>query len=273
LLGIALSMGAARAESPLERGTYLVRGIVACGNCHTPKGPDGVALGDQEFAGGLVFDEPAFKAVASNITPDPETGIGKWTDQQIIDAIRNGKRPDGSKIGPPMPIGFYRNMSDTDVSAVVAYVRSVKPIAQKQAKSQFNMALPASYGPKVTRVADVPAANRVAYGRYLSDIAHCMECHTPMAKGRLDISKLGAGGRELPVFPAGVVTSANLTPANPTGMAHWSNEQVETAIIDGIRPDGRVLVRTMAFDWYQHTSRKDLDALVAYLRTLKPATP
>ena len=273
IVAIAFSMCAARAETPLERGTYLVRGIVACGNCHTPKGPDGVALEDQELAGGTIFQAPAFEAVAANITPDPETGIGKWTDQQIIDAIRNGKRPDGSTIGPPMPIGFYRNMSDTDVRAIVAYLRSVKPISHRLAKSKFDMKLPDAYGPSVTHVADVPPTNRIAYGQYVANIAHCMECHTPIAQGRLDTSKLGAGGRELPVFPAGVIISPNLTPANPTGIAHWSNAQVETAIIDGVRPDGRALVRTMAFDWYRHTRRQDLDALVAYLRTLKPATP
>jgi mono/diheme cytochrome c family protein len=273
VFAIALSLCTAHAETPLERGAYLVRGLVGCGNCHTPKGPDGRALEDQEFAGGLVFKSPQFEAVAPNITPDPETGIGKWTDAQLIEAIRNGKRPDGSTIGPPMPVAFYRNMSDTDVRAVVAYLRSVKPIAHKLARSRYDMKLPDGYGASVTHVADVPASNRIAYGEYLANIAHCMECHTPMAQGRLDMSKLGAGGRELPLFPEGVIISANLTPANRDGMAHWSNAQVETAITEGVRPDGRVLVRLMAFDWYRHARRSDLDALVAYLRTLKPATP
>ena len=128
-VSLAFSLCAAHAETPLERGTYLMRGIVGCGNCHTPKGPDGHALQDQELAGGVVFKTPGFDAVASNITPDPATGIGNWTDDQIVDAIRNGKRPDGTTIGPPMPIEFYRDMSDTDVRALVAYLRTVKPIA------------------------------------------------------------------------------------------------------------------------------------------------
>jgi mono/diheme cytochrome c family protein len=273
IVSIALSICSAHAESPLERGTYLVRGIVGCGNCHTPKGPDGRALQDQELAGGVVFKEPVFEATASNITPDPDAGIGKWTDEQIVDAIRNGKRPDGTTIGPPMPVEFYRSMSDTDARAVVAYLRSVKPIANKLPKSTYNMPLPDSYGPRITHVADVASGNKVIYGRYLVNISHCMACHTPMDKGQFEFNKLGAGGRELPVFPAGMVVSSNLTPANPDGMAHWTDSQVETAITDGVRPDGRKLVRTMAFDWYRNTRKVDLDAIVAYLRTLKPATP
>jgi mono/diheme cytochrome c family protein len=122
-------------------------------------------------------------------------------------------------------------------------------------------------------VAGVPLADRIAYGRYIANIAHCMECHTPRTRGQLETGKLGAGGRELPVFPAGVVISSNLTPANREGIVHWSNAQVETAITDGVRPDRRKLVRTMAFDWYRNTRKADLDTLVAYLRTLKPATP
>ena len=272
-VAIASSMCAAHAETPLERGTYLVRGLVGCGNCHTPKGPDGRALQDQELSGGVVFKELAFEAIASNITPDPDAGIGKWTDQQIIDAIRNGKRPDGTTIGPPMPVEFYRNMSDTDVRAVVAYLRSVKPNSHKLAKSTYNTPLPESYGPPVTHVADVAPDNKVNYGHYLVNISHCMACHTPMEKGQFVTSKLGAGGRELPVFPAGAVISSNLTPANRDGMAHWTDAQVETSITDGVRPNGAKLVRTMAFDWYKNTRKPDLDAVVVYLRTLKPATP
>ena len=87
------------------------------------------------------------------------------------------------------------------------------------------------------------------------------------------MARVGAGGCELLVFPAGVVTSANLCPANENGIADWTNAQIEDAIVEGIRPDGRHLVLPMAFDWYKNVTRSDLDVLVAYLRTLKPAKP
>ena len=260
-------------ETQLERGAYLMNGIVACGNCHTPKDQDGRALPDQELAGGLVFDRPVFRAVVPNITPDNYTGIGKWTDEQLVDAIRNGRRPDGTVIGPPMPIEFYRSMSDTDVLAIVAYMRAVKPVSNKVEKSTFKIPLPASYGPTVGHVVDVPSGDKVVYGKYLADIGHCMECHTPMVKGQLDKTKLGAGGRQFETFPAGEVTSANLTPANPDGIAKWTDAHVKDAIAGAIRPDGRQLVRLMAFDWYKNVRPGDLDAIVAYLRTLKPAIP
>ncbi|MCZ6532912.1 MAG: cytochrome C, partial [SAR324 cluster bacterium] len=91
---------AAQAETLLERGTYLMQSIVACGNCHTPKTPDGKELPGMELAGGLRIVELAFDVLSPNITQDKETGIGAWSDAQIINAIRNGKRPDGSTIGP-----------------------------------------------------------------------------------------------------------------------------------------------------------------------------
>ena len=118
-LPVLLPAPAAATELPFERGDYLINGIVACGNCHTPQGPDGPLPG-MELAGGLVIQEPEFTVVTPNITPDPATGIGRWSDEQIIAAIREGRRPDGSVIGPPMPVGLYRQMADRDAQALVA---------------------------------------------------------------------------------------------------------------------------------------------------------
>jgi mono/diheme cytochrome c family protein len=269
LLGIG-SVGA-RSETPVERGAYLVHRIAACGNCHTPRDQDGKPIADQELAGGVVVNAPIFRAVSPNITPDPETGIGKWTDDQIVSAIHNGKRPDGTTIGPPMPIGFYRNMSDTDARAIVAYLRTVKPVKNKPEKSSYKIALPTQYGPPIVSVPDVPRTDKVAYGRYLATaLGHCMDCHTPRVNGRPDMSRVGAGGREFETPSGGVITSANLTPANDTGIAHWTDAEVKKAITGGARPD-RALVPIMAFEWYKNLSDDDLDALVAYLRSLKPA--
>ena len=265
----------AHAETPLERGTYLVRGIVACGNCHTPRDAAGKARADLELAGGREFDLPIGKPIAPNITPDLETGIGTWTDAQIITAIREGKRPDGTLIGPPMPIGFYREMSDRDVEAIVAYLRAVKPVSHKVGKSVYNIPLPSAYGPPVTKVAEIPRDDKVAYGAYLAGpLGHCLECHTPFASpGVLDLSKIGAGGRELEAFsPDGesaIVISANITPDRENGLGLWSDDEIKRAIMRGEAKDGHELVRTMAFDWYAHISETDLDSIVSYLRSMK----
>jgi mono/diheme cytochrome c family protein len=270
-LGVtALTASASLAETPLERGTYLMNSIVACGNCHTPKGPDGKAIAGKELSGGDPIDAPVFHAMPANITQDKDTGIGNWTDDQIVNAIRNGRRPDGTTIGPPMPIPFYRDMSDTDVKAIVAYLRTVKPISNKVEKSSYKIPLPPAYGPPVTHVADVPRTDHVAYGKYLATgLGHCMDCHTPDVQGRPDFTRMGAGGNQFGSPNGGVIMSANLTPGNPNGVAGWTNQQIKTAITTGMRPD-RPLVRLMAFDWYKNISNEDLNDLIAFLRSLKP---
>ena len=260
----------ALAAGDLARGNYLMNGIVACGNCHSPRGPDGALLAGQALSGGLTIEVPEFRAVAPNISPDKETGIGNWTDAQIVAAIRDGKRPDGSIIGPPMPIAFYRHMSDTDVAAIVVSLRAAKPVKHAVEKSKYNIPLPPAYGPPVGHVADVPKTDRLAYGRYLADIGHCMECHTPTDKGRPIVDRFGGGGRELPAPAGGTVKSANLTPGNPDGIVRWTDAQVKKTMATGVRPDGRKLVPLMAFDWYKTMKDDDMSALIAYLRSLKP---
>jgi len=250
----------------LERGRYLVEVTAACGNCHTPKGPQGNLPG-RELAGGFVIDAPPFRAVTSNITQDPETGIGRWTDAQIARAIREGIRPDGSLIGPPMPFEFYRNLSDRDLQAMVAYLRTVPPIRNAVEKSTYRIPLPPSYGPPVTSVAP-PADNPVARGAYLAGpVAHCLECHTPMgANGHLEMARLGGGGQQFP-GPGGVAIARNLT---PTGLGQWSDAEIERAIRAGVSRDGTRLQPPMAFYAYANMSPQDLSDLIAYLRTLPP---
>ena len=257
-----------RAETPLERGTYLMQGIVACGNCHTPKGPQGDVSG-MELAGGVLFQEDVFTAVSPNITPDAETGIGKWTDAQIIAAIREGKRPDGTIIGPPMPIALYRNMADEDLNAIVAYLRSVKPIANKAAKSQYKIPLPPSYGLAVTSVAPVSRADKIAYGKYLaSSLGHCVECHsTPGANGAPDFVNHTGGGSLHFNGPWGVSYAPNITPA---ALGKYSDDDIKNAITKGVRPNGPPLMPPMAYGYYRNIAPADLDAIVAYLRSLKP---
>lgn len=256
------------AQSPavLERGRYLMQGIVACGNCHTPQGPNGPLPG-KEMAGGMPFEEPVFTAYASNLTPDRNTGIGKWTDAQLKRAIREGVRPDGSIIGPPMPIGLYRGLSDTDLNAIVAYLRALPAVANAVPKSQYKIPLPPSYGPPVGSVPDVPRSNTLAYGAYLAGPAgHCIECHsTPGANGVPDLdNKLGAGGM---VFngPWGQSVASNIT---PTALERYSDAQLKTLITTGVRPDGSKLKPPMGTAYYARMNDADLSALIAYLRSL-----
>jgi len=272
-LGLAAFSGpAVGAESLLERGTYLMQSIVACGNCHTPKTEKGVELPGMELAGGLRIVEHAFDVLSPNITQDKETGIGAWSDAQIINAIRNGKRPDGSTIGPPMPApGFYQRMSDGDVRAIVAYLRTVKPVRNKIKRNTYAFPLPPNYGPKVTHIAEMPRGDKVKYGAYLAGpLGHCILCHTPFEKGRFKFdTHLGAGGLDF-IFPFGTVYSANITPDRKTGIGAWSDAQIKRAITKGIGKNGEHLLPPMPFSYFSKISDDDLNAILAYLRTMKP---
>jgi mono/diheme cytochrome c family protein len=266
---LVTTAAAAQDKALLERGTYLMNSIVACGNCHVQR-DKGKPLFDRGLSGGMVFDEAPFKAYASNITPDPETGIGKWTDAQLIRGIREGIRPDGTLIGPPMPIELYRGMSDDDVKALVAYLRAQPPVKNAVPKSEYRIKLPPNYGPPIkAKVSAPPRSDKVKYGAYLAGpLGHCVECHTPMVKGRHDWSQLGAGGNPFR-GPWGVAVSKNLTP-HDSGLKGWSDGEIERAIRDGVGRDGAPLKPPMAYGWYKNISKDDMSALIAYLRSLKP---
>ena len=269
LAAILLSGAGVRAETPVERGAYLVNSIAACGNCHTPKGPNGPIM-SMDLAGGFVIEEPPFRAVAPNITPDRETGIGAWTDRQIVDAIRNGRRPDGSIIGPPMPTELYNRLSDSDVLAIVAYLRTVKPVRNKIAKSTYRIPLHAP--PPVTTVPEPRRDDKVAYGAYLAGpVGHCIECHTPMTRQGRDVAnRLGGGGFEMEAPGGGRITTPNITPDPEDGIGKWSDAEIKRAMTEGVRPDGSRLAPPMAYRWYRNIRAVDQDAIIAYLRSLKP---
>lgn len=257
----------ATAETPMERGRALVNGIVACGNCHTPQTPNGPD-NFKELAGGPPIVEPGvFKAFAPNITPDMETGIGAWSDTQIIAAIREGRRPDGTILGPPMPYHLYRQVSEDDMAAIVAYLRSVPAVNATSPKSEYAFPLPPAWGPPATPVGPVSKTDLVAHGAYLAGpLGHCIECHsTPGDKGQPDlVNQLGGGGMAFH-GPWGTSVAANIT---PTGLGDWTDAQIITAITKGVRPDGRRLLPPMGFPYYATLSKDELTAIVAFLRSL-----
>ncbi len=267
----ALLPGVASAQDAklIARGTYLMNSIVACGNCHVQRDPTGKPIAEKGLSGGMVFDEEPFRAVASNITPDPETGIGKWTDAQLAKAIREGIRPDGTVIGPPMPIEFYRGISDDDLKAIIAYLRAQPPVKNAVAKSVYRIPLPPNYGPPVANVKAPSSKDTVKYGAYLAGpLGHCLECHTPWVKGHPDMARLGAGGNPFK-GPWGVAVSRNLTP-HESGLKGWTDAEIARAIQAGVGKDGNPLKPPMAYGWYKNIDAGDMKALVAYLRSMKP---
>lgn len=255
------------ASSAVARGRYLVNVLGACGNCHTPKG---LGAADKLLTGGLEIREDFGVAIAPNITPDRDTGIGAWSDAEVVRAIREGKSRDGRTLGPPMPFYLYRRLSDNDAYAIVAYLRTVKPIVNKVERSRYTIRLPAEYGPPVGSVPE-PPRDPVKYGEYLAGpVAHCSDCHTPRNRdGVPDPHRLLAGGF-LFTGPWGTSYSANITPDRETGIGRWTDGQIVAAIY-GVRPDGRRLLPPMPSDYYAAgIAEPDLKALLAYLRSVQP---
>ncbi|MCV2358614.1 cytochrome c [Paucibacter sp. TC2R-5] len=273
LLGLGLGLGApaaqARDAALLERGKYLMNGVVACGNCHMARGEQGQPLFEKGLSGGMVFDEQVFKAMAPNITPDPETGIGKWTDAQLAKAIREGVRPDKSIIGPPMPIEMYRHISDRDLAALIAYMREQPPIRNAVAKSTYAIPLPPNYGPALVSVAAPSSNDKLKTGEYLVRMGHCMECHTPRSQqGRLEMDKLGAGGQTFK-GPWGESVARNLT-SHANGLKDWSDAQIAKAVREGVDRQGKPYKPPMAYGFYRSIKDEDMAAMIAYLRSLTP---
>lgn len=274
--GIAISIatlfaaGAARAQTPVERGSYLVNTIMTCGNCHSPKGPPDAVAG-KDFSGGLRFDEPPFDVTASNITPDKETGIGAWSDGDLKKTMLDGVRPNGVALAPVMPTGFYGILLPNDLDAIVAYLHTVAPVKNKVPDPIYKIAIPRQVFPGAEKPIDPADLNdKIRHGFYLATIGHCMECHTPMVNGPVDFkNSLGKGGRDFP-GPWGVSVSRNITSSKTKGIGDWSDAEIKRAITQGIDKDGNKLKPPMGYGYYAHMTDADLDAVIAWLRTVPP---
>ena len=266
-----LMANSAFAQAPVERGKYLVNTIMTCQNCHTPKGERGAPIYERDLSSGLSWDEPPFKVTAPNVTQDKETGIGSWTDEQIKTGLRKGQRPNGVQLAAVMPYDFYEILTDRDLNSIVAYLRTVKPVKQTVPDPIYKIALPRHIlqgAEKPFTEADMK--DKVKKGFYLATIGHCFECHTPMGpKGREFETRYGAGGFDFP-GPWGKSTSRNITSSKEKGIGAWTDAEIKRAITEGVSRDGSRLKPPMGFEFYKNMTNDDLDAIVAYLRTVPP---
>jgi mono/diheme cytochrome c family protein len=264
----AIGATGALAQSPAQRGGYLVNTIMTCNNCHTPIGPKGPDF-SKALSGGLTFDEKPFKVTAPNITPDRETGIGKWSDAELKTMLRTGVRPSGIPVAPVMPSSFYGIITDNDMNAIVAYLRTVKPVKNKVPDPDYKIQIPFHSFPGAEKP-QTDFSTPEKRGLYLATIGHCMECHTPFVKGRQDfVHSKGKGGREFP-GPWGKSVSRNITSDKVAGIGAWSDAEIKRAITRGIRKDGTHLKPPMGFGYYAKMKDGDLNDVIAYLRTVPP---
>jgi len=266
-----LAATSVQAQAPLERGKYLVEGILTCGNCHTPRGEKGVLDTAQRHAGGpQVWETDEYKVRPSNITPDNATGIGSRTNEQVKAAIRDGKGAKGEQLSPQMPYAYYKIFTPSDLDAVVAYTMSLAPVSRKVDPPVYkvkNMVVDIPPGAEKPMPASA-MKDPVKKGFYLATIGHCMECHTPLVSGHRDFKgALGTGGEKFP-GPWGVSVSRNITQHKESGIGAWSDAEIKRAITQGVRKDGSRLKPPMGYHFYAKMTDGDLDAIVAYVRTV-----
>lgn len=261
LLTLISTLPAMAEESPADRGSYLVNTVMACGNCHTPIGPEG-PIDSKALSGRFLEKNPAFTAYASNITPAGPSGA--WSDRELKVAIREGLRPDGSVIGPPMPYQAYRGISDDDLDAIVAYLRSVPAVDNDVPASEYTNPLPPNYGPRIESVRAPDPEDPAALGEYLGyNLGHCIECHSPASPRGPDVWERPGQGGFLFHGPWGTSVSSNIT---ADALERYSDSELVKMITQGIRPNGSAMAPPMPYTAYSKMTDQDISALLVWLR-------
>jgi mono/diheme cytochrome c family protein len=255
------------------RGEYLLR-AGGCVSCHTEKADDAPFL-----AGGRVIESPFGRFLGPNITPDPETGIGAWTEGDFQRALRHGRSPSGRHYYPAFPYTSYTRMKPEDVSALWAYLQTVEPVRRENRPheltwfARFRPGLsvwkflhfrPAEFEP------DVDASEEWNRGAYLARaLGHCAECHSPRTPtGGLEPGLLYSGARL-----GGGEIAPNITPDRDTGIGRWRASHLMRYLDLGMDPDGDFAGGAMAEVISEGTSfltDADRRALVVYLLALEP---
>lgn len=273
-------------KAMVERGDYLVNRVAGCLDCHSKRDftkYSGPIVPGTEGGGGFLFDNKLAgipgMLYSRNITPDNETGIGTWTDDEILRAMTHGINKNGDTLFPLMPYVNYNRMPKKELMSIIAYLRTLKPIRNKVPASQLMMPLTAFYpGPALQPSIEgnmMPSSSdKVQYGAYLVGVADCGTCHTPMTQQGPDMSKMFAGGW---TFDVGTfkVTSANITPDSATGIGAWTEAQFLDKFIKyreeknyNFNPGKDNTI--MPLSVMAGMTDDDLKAIHAYMKTVKP---
>ncbi len=268
----------------LARGQYLVENVVGCVVCHADREwtqYSGPVIASTKGKGGQRFGfgaEP-FVLYARNITP---SGVGTWTDGELLRAVTMGVSRDGTPLFPLMPYPRYARMSRDDVEAIIAYLRTLPAVPAQTVPARsldFPLPLIVRTIPTTPSHRPVPAAaDRVAYGEYLVNAAVCADCHTPRdAQGTPLTGMAFAGGEPFSPNGVGLVRSANITADAVTGIGTWTEDQ----FVEKFRAFRSTPARTLAgaerlqntempWTYYAGMHDDDLRAIYTYLRSVPP---
>ncbi len=272
-----------RTAERVERGRYLVESVVACAQCHGDRDwslHGGPARLESGLGGGVCLtSEQGFPGIlcGSNLTPDAATGLGRWTDGEILRALREGVDRDGRALFPMMPYDVYRHLSDDDATAIVAYLRSLEPVANAQPET--DVAFPVSFfiktvpEPLAAPVTAVDPADTVARGELLARVAGCEFCHTPVDERMQALPGMAFAGGHEHRGPFGTRLAPNLTP-HATGMGARTRDEF-IGIFKAFAGDATIRVAPetntpMPWGSFSGMTEDDLGAIYDYLRTVAP---
>lgn len=268
----APAVSVAQEGDRVSRGAYLMK-AGGCTTCHTDEKGGGAPL-----AGGRALKTPFGTFFSPNITPDPETGIGGWSDDDFADAMLKGVGPDGDNYFPVFPYPTYTKMTREDALAIKAYLFTLPPVTRANARHD----VPPPFGWRWTVsiwkllffdearfVPDGTKADDWNRGAYLVEaLTHCGECHTPRNfMGALDRSMHLAGTADGP----GGELVPNITPHRGTGIGDWSVGDIVTLLRDGTKPDYDDVQGSMGEairDGLSALTDEDLSAIAIYLKSL-----
>ncbi|HVH29740.1 MAG TPA: c-type cytochrome [Vicinamibacterales bacterium] len=258
----------------LARGEYLLNSVSACLGCHGDIDWKAPRLVPELLGAGHQFsDEGLDWIVAPNLTPDRETGVGAWTDDELARAIREGIGRDGRALFPMMPYESFRVMSDEDLASVIVYLRTLMPVRRVLPMTEMPFPLNRFVNTVPTPITEpVPQpdlASPVNRGRYLVAIAACADCHTPRDQQGQVLAGLEFSGGSVFDNPLGRIAASNITP-DPSGIPYYT----EDLFVDAMRK-GMVVARPLhpQMPWllYRNMTDEDLRGIFAFLKTLTPA--
>ncbi len=264
-------------DARLARGKYIVEAQSSCFHCHsehTLTDPEIPMVEGRKGSGQLLPIPELGQVVAPNISPDPETGIGKWTDDEIARAIQEGVDKDGRALFPIMPYQRFRNFTDEDLASVIVYLRSIPPVKSPMPLTTLNF--PLNYIVKtIPEPLTAPVAQRArttpeARGEYIVETAiGCGDCHTPTNQG-VPLAGMGFAGGESFDDPSQAkrIYSANIT-MDPSGIAHYDEALFINTLRTG-RVPGRMISHIMPFENFKNMTDDDLKDIFAYLKTRTP---
>lgn len=258
---------AADITDPVQRGAYLAR-AANCRGCHT-------ARGAEPYAGGRAIPTPFGTFHAPNITPDPRTGIGRWSDTDFWHALHDGRRPDGAPLYPAFPYTHYTRLDRQDSDALFAYLRSLPPVSRANRAHALDfpydqrwllVAWRALFFRAGTYEVDGERDARWNRGAYLTQgLGHCGACHEARnALGAIVSNEDPAGGVVLDWY------APSLRASDGAGVAHWSEDEVVALLRDGVSAHGSTMgpMAEVVYESLQHLHADDLVAMATYLRAM-----